>query len=62
MSKHPAVINKDIYVKYKNKFKLLKIKTEKNYYASEFHKYNGDLKQTWKLLDLFFTHPATSRK
>ena len=52
MLKHPTATNKENYVKYRNKFKLLRIKAEKNYYASEFQKYNGDLKHrpTWKVI------------
>lgn len=50
MIKHPTATNKANYISYRNKFKSLRIKTEKNYYASEFQKYNSDLKHTWKVI------------
>jgi len=50
MIKHPTAANKAKYINYRNKFKSLRIKTERNYYASEFQKYNSDLKHTWKII------------
>ena len=35
---------------YRNKFKTVRIKAEKYYYATEFDKYKGDLKKTWNLI------------
>src|SRR6218665_3416337 len=62
MLKHPTATNKEKYVKYRNKFKLLRIKTEKNYYASEFKKYNGDLKHTWKVIRSILNTSCNSTK
>ena len=35
---------------YRNKFKTVRIKAERNYYAAEFSKCNSDLRQTWRLI------------
>jgi len=35
---------------YRNKFKTVRIKAERNYYAAEFSKCNCDLRQTWRLI------------
>ncbi len=62
MLKHPTATNKENYVKYRNKFKLLRIKTERIYYASEFKNIRATLSILGKLLDLFLTPPVTARK
>jgi Reverse transcriptase (RNA-dependent DNA polymerase) len=48
--KHPTSTNRANYIAYRNKFKSVRIKTEQNYYASEFGKRNCDLKHTWKVI------------
>ena len=48
--KNPSSINKHRFTIYRNKFKSLRIKAEKNYYAAEFCKHKNDLRQTWRLL------------
>ena len=48
--KYPTANNKANFIKYRNKFKSLRIKIEANYYTSELQKYNGDLKHTWKVI------------
>src|SRR6218665_157192 len=45
--KTPNSYTKHKYVTYRNKFKTLRNKMEKNYYAAEFAKHNHNLKQTW---------------
>ena len=49
--KNPTVENKTIFTNYRNKYKLVRIKTEQNYYISEFTKYNSDIKKPGKLLE-----------
>src|SRR6218665_842071 len=46
----PSVANKERFIKYRNKFKSIRIKVEKNFYEAEFSKMNGDLRLTWKLI------------
>ena len=48
--KNPSSFNKHKFTAYRNKFKSLRIKAEKNYYAAEFCKHKNDLRQTWRLL------------
>ena len=48
--KNPTAPNKLKFVTYRNKFKSLRIKAEKNYYASEFLRGKNDLKYTWKVI------------
>ena len=48
--KNPTLSNKNKFTVYRNKFKAIRVKAERNYYAAEFCKYNGDLKQTWRLI------------
>ena len=53
--KKPNAVNKQNFVKYRNKFKSLRIKAERNYYQSEFVKYQNDLRKTWRPLDQLST-------
>jgi Reverse transcriptase (RNA-dependent DNA polymerase)/Endonuclease-reverse transcriptase len=48
--KNPIPNNKSKFVAYRNKFKTIRIKAERNYYAAEFCKYENDLKRTWGLI------------
>ena len=48
--KNPNAYNKNKFIVYRNKFKTIRVKAEKNYYASEFCKYKEDLRKTWKLI------------
>jgi hypothetical protein len=48
--KNPNERNKTQFVKYRNKFKLVKLKAKKDYYATEFAKYSSDLKKTWQII------------
>jgi len=48
--KNPTIENKAIFTNYRNKYKLIRIKTEQTYYASEFTKYNNDIKKTWQII------------
>ena len=48
--KNPTIENKTIFTNYRNKYKLIRIKTEQIYYASEFTKYNNDIKKTWQII------------
>src|SRR5688572_16465383 len=48
--KNPTIENKTIFTNYRNKYKLIRIKTEQIYYASEFTKYNNDIKKTWLII------------
>ena len=43
--KQPTLLNKNKFIAYRNKFKALRIKAEKNYYYSEFAKYSNNLKK-----------------
>src|SRR6218665_1377554 len=45
--KTPILATKQKYVTCRNKFKTLRNKMEKNYYAAEFVKHSHNLKQTW---------------
>jgi len=48
--KNPNILNKNKFTEYRNKFKTIRIKAEKSYYAAEFCKYKDDLRKTWKLI------------
>ena len=48
--KNPNIVNKNKFTEYRNKFKTIRIKAEKSYYAAEFCKYKDDLRRTWKLI------------
>ena len=48
--KQPNDINKRNFVTYRNKFKSLRIKAERDYYAAEFSRYNNDIKRTWRTI------------
>jgi Reverse transcriptase (RNA-dependent DNA polymerase) len=48
--KNPNPDSKSKFIAYRNKFKTIRIKAEKNYYAAEFCKYENDLKKTWSLI------------
>ena len=48
--KNPNERNKNQFIKYRNKFKLIKLKAKKDYYATEFARYSNDLKKTWQLI------------
>jgi hypothetical protein len=48
--KNPSEFNRNKFVTYRNKFKTVRIKAEKYFYATEFDKYKGDLKKTWSLI------------
>jgi exonuclease III len=48
--KTPNQQNKQQFVKYRNKFKTVRINAEKNYYTAEFYKHQNDLKMTWKII------------
>ena len=43
----PTIDNKERFVAYRNKFKSLRKLVEKIFYATQFMKYNNDLKNTW---------------
>lgn len=43
-------MNKEKLTAYGNKFKAIRIRVEKNYYATEFRKYKHDLRKTWQLI------------
>ena len=47
---NPTIENKTIFTNYRNKYKLVRTKTEQNYYISEFTKYNSDIKKTWQII------------
>jgi hypothetical protein len=42
--------NKLIFTRYRNKYKLTRIKTEQLYYANEFAKHCNDIKKTWQII------------
>ena len=44
--KYPSPSNKSKFVAYRNKFKAIRIRAEKNYYADQFCKCENDLKKT----------------
>ena len=48
--KHPTSNNKAKYLKYRNKFKALKLAAEKTYYEHEFARYSQDSKKTWRII------------
>ena len=48
--KQPNSTNEDKFITYRNKFKMIKIKAERLYYATEFTKYSKDIKQTWNVI------------
>jgi hypothetical protein len=48
--KNPNPTTKKTFITYRNKFKTVKIKAERNYYAAEFLKYNKDIKKTWSII------------
>jgi len=48
--KNPAEANKQKFILYSNKFKAHIIRSEKDFYASEFHKHSSDLKKTWQVI------------
>src|SRR6218665_787429 len=48
--KFPTKANKSKYVKYRNKFKMLKIIAQKTYYQQEFEKYSHDIRKTWHVI------------
>ena len=48
--KNPNEINRSKFVTYRNKFKTIRLKAERYYYATEFNKCNNDLKKTWSLI------------
>src|SRR6218665_795913 len=48
--KHPTSNNKAEYLKYRNKFKELKLAAEKIYYEHEFSRYSQDSKKTWRII------------
>ena len=48
--KNPNENNKGIFTAYRNKFKTVRTRAEKNYYAAEFCKHENDLKKTWSLI------------
>lgn len=45
--KLPNKVNKMRFIKYRNKFKTIRLRAEKSYYEAEFSKINGDFKQTF---------------
>src|SRR6218665_3225269 len=45
-----SVANKDRFIKYRNKFKSIRLRVKKNFYEAEFSKINGDFRLTWKLI------------
>src|SRR6218665_1778948 len=48
--KNPTEANKQKFIVYRNKFKALRIRSEKDFYASEFQKHSKDLKKTWQVI------------
>src|SRR6218665_791069 len=48
--KHPTPQNKLKFITYRNKFKSLCRKAEKDYYTMQFTKFKDDLKQTWQTI------------
>ena len=48
--KNPTSTNKQIFVTYRNKFKALRILTERCYFETEFTKYSNDLRKTWRVI------------
>jgi hypothetical protein len=44
--------HKEKYIAYRNKLKILLRKTEKNFYCDKFKSLSGNIKETWKLLNL----------
>jgi len=48
--KNPSEINRNKFVTYRNKFKTIRVKAERYYYATEFDKCRNDLKKTWSLI------------
>src|ERR1700733_7535395 len=48
--KKPTTLNKSKFVEYRNRFKSIRIRAEKNYYAAEFCKHKNDLRKTWRLI------------
>jgi Reverse transcriptase (RNA-dependent DNA polymerase) len=45
-----SILNKEIYVKYRNKLNILIRKTEKDFYSSKFKAAVGNMKDTWKII------------
>src|ERR1043165_1556362 len=48
--KAPTLANKNKFISYRNKFKSIRMKAEKYYYATEFSKHSNNLKKTWNLI------------
>ena len=48
--KNPNSINKSNFTAYRNKFKSLRLKAERNYYETEFNKHSLNLKKTWTII------------
>lgn len=48
--KSKSPIDKEQYIVYRNKLKMLILKTKKNYYFTKFKTFSGSLRHTWKLL------------
>ena len=48
--KNPTLANKNKFISYRNRFKTIRIKAEKYYYAVEFSKHSSNLKKTWTLI------------
>lgn len=48
--KYPTIENKSIFNNYRNKYKLIRIRTEQLYYTNEFAKHSNDIKKTWQII------------
>jgi exonuclease III len=48
--KVPTLANKNKFISYRNRFKTIRTKAEKQYYAVEFTKHSNNLKKTWTLI------------
>lgn len=48
---NPTPINKNLFVKYRNKLKSLLQKTKVNYYKNRFNTVAGNLRYTWKIIN-----------
>jgi len=48
--KNPTDANRSKFITYRNKFKTIRIKAERNYCAAEFCKCSNNLKRTWSLI------------
>jgi len=58
--KNPNSESKEKFTKYRNKFRQIRIKAEQMYYATEFSKYNHNLKKTWCIIRSLLKADASS--